>query len=211
MKKNIIKNFLCLSLLIASSSTIFSSTVLANESNKNNDVIQQQLEDFASFDKEIKENGLEKDPKNLSGGKSTYPTRKGVILVTKDGSFGELIGHAGIIYNASTTVESFPNGGVKEYSNDWDTRYDTVYGATVRNSSTYEDAGAANFAHSYIGKPYNWLFTNINTTSKFYCSQLVYRSFLDATNINLNQGGGIVFPIDLIQSNETSTFYTKGI
>ncbi|MCR6679252.1 hypothetical protein NVV43_27690, partial [Escherichia marmotae] len=40
-----------------------------------------------------------------------YPTRSGVILVTRDSNtMGIHYGHAGIIWDASTTVESEPSG-----------------------------------------------------------------------------------------------------
>lgn len=177
----------------------------------NDEIIQQQLEAFDDIDKEIKENGVQVDKESTEKNARSYPTRKGVVLVTKDGSFGSLVGHAGIIYSSGSTVESFPDGGVATYSNTWNTRYKKVYGASVSGTSATQDASAANVAYSYRGKPYNWNFLNINTTSSFYCSQLVYRGYLDATGKNLNQGGGIVSPIDLIQSSNTYTIYTQGV
>lgn len=164
-------------------------------------VIQYQLDGFAE---------LKAQAQNMPMTRAaTYPTRKGVILVTDDGSFGELVGHAGIIYSSTETVESFPDGGVALYDNDWDTRYTTVYGATVVGTTSTEDSLASDDAEGRIGKPYNWIFTDVNRVDQFYCSQLVYRAFLDVASINLNQGGWICFPIDLIQSKSTNTIYTQ--
>lgn len=95
----------------------------------------------------------------------TYPTRKGVILVTRDGTLDKLVGHAGIIYNSSTTVESFPRSaspikaeGVTTYSNTWNRRYKKVYGVTTSGTSTTQGANAANVAYGYRGRAYNWNF-----------------------------------------------------
>lgn len=210
--KKLVLTFSVIGALSLGTTSVFAETEL-NKLNNHNDIIQYQLDAFDSVDIELKNQqnykGFNKDSKDERA--SSYPTRKGVILVTKDGSFGELVGHAGIIYSTDETVESFPDGGVQKYRNNWNTRYSTVYGSSVTTTSFSEDANAADIAYSYIGKPYNWIFTNTKTTSKFYCSQLVYRSFLDAANINLNEGGWIVFPIDLVQSNYTYTFYTQGI
>ena len=101
--------------------------------------------------------------------------------------------------------------GVGIYSNDWDTRYEKVYGATVHGTTVKQDASAADDAYSYLGRPYNFNFFNTLTTDKFYCSQLVYRAYLDTTNIDLNYGGGIVFPYDLIKTDKTYTICTQGV
>lgn len=183
--------------------------------------ISQQLAEFDRLDKQIKENRSKMvlpDKASDNGSKmptlastGSYPTRKGVILVTKDGKFGSLVGHAGIVYNSSTTVESFPDGGVATYSNTWNTRYNTVYGATTSGTDSTQDASAADYAYGYRGTAYNWNFLDIETTARFYCSQLVYKAYKTKTGLNLNQGGGIVSPIDLIQSSNTYTIYTQGI
>ncbi|KPB05717.1 hypothetical protein [Bacillus sp. CHD6a] len=186
----------------------------ANSQSAEEKIISEQLEAFDKIDHEIKsaaitiqaDKGAKSGDVTVMGG--TYPTRKGVILVTKDGKYGSLVGHAGIIYSSTSTVESFPSGGVGTYSNNW-TKYSTVYGITTRGTTTTQDASVANRAYSHKGKDYNWDFTNINTTSKFYCSQLVYEGYKYITGLNLNQGGGIVFPIDLVQSSHTYTIYSK--
>ncbi len=202
---------LLMSVLIVGSSIIFSGqSIFAN--NTDNDVIQQQLDAFDEVDAQIKSNPSKMLLPDKTGARSgTYPTRNGVILVTKDGKLNELVGHAGIIWTSSTTVESFPSGGVQRRNNDWNSRYATVYGVTTSGTSVDQDNNASNRANSHYGKPYNYNFLNVSTTNSFYCSQLVYRAYLDETGLNLNQGGGIVFPIDLVQSSNTYTVYTKGV
>lgn len=217
MKSKKIKSIVISLTLVASILANGQTILAANEKvldvdEKNNDVIQQQLDAFDEVDSKIKANRsamVLPDKTRMKAG--TYPTRNGVILVTKDGKAGDLIGHAGIIWTSSTTVESFPDSGVKRYSNSWNTRYSTVYGVTTSGTSVEQDNNASNIANSHYGKPYNWNFLNTNTTDSFYCSQLVYRAYLDETGLNLNQGGGIVFPIDLVQSSNTYTVYTKGV
>lgn len=176
------------------------------------EIIQYQLDAFDSVDKEIRENRQQIETKN---GKSTraYPTRKGTFLVTKDGKLGELVGHAGMVYSSKLTVESFPGSGkgVGTYSNTWNSKYKTVYGLSSKNVPASKDSAAADYAYAQKGKPYNSSFSNTETTSKFYCSQLVYKAFKEKAGINLNQGGWIVFPIDLVQSSNSYTIYTKGV
>lgn len=194
----------------------------ANE-NKNIDsddtkaIIEQQVSAFDELDKQIRENSsqiIHPDKSKSRSARSTvgnYPTRPGVFLVTRDGSLDKLLGHAGIVYNSATTVESFPNGGVGTYSNTWNTRYNTVYGATTLDITDEDDVNAANYAYEQKGKPYNWNFFNPDSDSSFYCSQLVYKAFKDTTGIDINKGGGIVFPIDLIESNKTHIVYSNGV
>ncbi|MDR1774549.1 MAG: hypothetical protein LBR30_06755 [Clostridioides sp.] len=175
---------------------------------------QYQLDEFDKIDEELRENGIEiteKDPNLTRSVTGTYPTRKGAILVTKDGKFGELIGHAGIVYSPSQTVESFPSDGVQARENKWYNKYDKIYGLGVRKTTVSTDEKVAQWCWNKRTKPYNWNFTDVNTVEKFYCSQLVYRGYKAEANINLNYGGGIVYPMDLVNSGETYTSYTKGI
>lgn len=223
---------LAVSLCLFNSSNLSFANTLNNKFNiieKEIDVtdIQQQIDAFDDLDRQISMNRsaivkADKDGSQLTKA-GTYPTRKGVILVTRDGKLDKLVGHAGIVYNSSTTVEAFPKSrapkntsgkivdGVSTYSNKWHLRYNKVYGVTTYGTSSSQDASVANYAYSYRNKPYNWVFTNTETTSKFYCSQLIYKGYKAKTGKNLNQGGGIVFPIDLVQSSNTYIIYTKGV
>ena len=171
-------------------------------------MIQYQLDGFEKIDEEIRKEQLNNGTKS---NRSPYPRRPGVILVTTDGVIGTVIGHAGIVYNWYYTIESNPGKGVQYNHNNWDKIKERVYGLDVKGTSDAVDENASLVAKRHIGKEYNWELTNFNKTGSFYCSQLVYRGYLDAAGKNLNYMGGIVFPMDLVRSNHTTTIYTKGV
>jgi uncharacterized protein YycO len=200
-------------IFINSSMSTFANEV--NESQSEESVIQDQLDGFEKIDQELREIGVEstdKDPNMTRAATSgAYPTRIGAILVTKDGKFGKLVGHAAIVHTAKTTVESFPEGGVKVYNNNWANRYSTIYGLGVRKTTTSQDKVAATWAYNKRTLPYNWVFEQPDVLNKFYCSQLVYKAYRSNTGVNLNYEGGAVFPYDLVKTGETYTSYTKGI
>ncbi|MEW9077243.1 YiiX/YebB-like N1pC/P60 family cysteine hydrolase [Terrisporobacter glycolicus] len=212
------------------------------ESQQNTEVdqktIQEQQDFFDELDKQIQSNPdkmIESDKqddvqkestvrtkRSLSSSKKAYPTRSGVILVTSDGKSGRILGHAGIILDKKTTIESFPasglaadsgkaKNGVHYYKNNWRYIYNKVYGLSVKNTSKATDASAAGYAKYYIGRPYNWNFADIETNKKFYCSQLVYKAYKHKAHKDLNYGGGPVHPIDLVKSKHTSIIYSKGV
>jgi|SRR6056297_670346 len=182
-------------------------------------LIKEQMDGWEKLNEDYKSGKLviQADKTNDSDGDfstkaiGTYPTRSGVILVTDSalGSFGSIVGHAGIIYSDYLTVESFGDTGVNYYDNNWDTRYSdaNVYGVSAKDTTFAEDHTAAVWAYNKWGCPYNIDFFNIDIRTKFYCSQLVYAAFIDNFNINLNQGGGIVTPLDLVQTSNTFTLY----
>ncbi|MBA4600985.1 YiiX/YebB-like N1pC/P60 family cysteine hydrolase [Thermoactinomyces mirandus] len=141
----------------------------------------------------------------------------GDILVTLDGtSSGSLSwagGHAAVVSDLSGyTVESFGNkgdlNGVRHWINDWTTRYEKVKGLRVSGASNADYSYAASYARAQIGKPYNYNFFNIETTSSFYCSQLVWRAFYNR-GFDLNDGWA-VWPVDLVESPLTYAFYSQG-
>lgn len=134
-----------------------------------------------------------------------------VSLVINSGSVG-FAGHAAIVSSNSTrTIESFAKSfspidkdGVQYYNNTWGTNSGALlvrpYNATSANYTT-----ASSFAAKQVGKPYNWVFTDKNTTDKFYCSQLVWQAWL-AAGINCETGSipnAIIAPADLVNSSNT--------
>ena len=142
-----------------------------------------------------------------------YPTRKGVILSTPtNASLGgsTFVGHAAIIYSASQVVESLSNGVVTG-SNNWNTVKTKCYGVTVSSTTIAQDVAAADFCHRQIGCPYNYNFLNVSTRSKYYCSHLVWASFLDVCDIDLNTStlGKIVTPMELVNTDKTVVIYSK--
>ncbi len=143
----------------------------------------------------------------------TYPTRKGVILSTPtNASLGgaTFVGHSAIIYSASKVVESL-SGGVTTGNNNWNTVKTKCYGVTVVGTTINEDAAAADFCYRQIGCPYNYNFLNVSTRSKYYCSHLVWASFLDLYGIDLNTStlGNIITPMELVNTDKTVTVYSK--
>jgi len=141
----------------------------------------------------------------------TYPTRKGVILVTADWYKGLLpTGHAGIIWSGTTVVESLADG-VTTGPNNWNLTKNTCYGVTAYDTTAGEDAAASDWCYSQIGKPYNFNYFNPYTRSSFYCSQLVYAAYLDLYGIDLDTISYLmaVHPMELVNTSETYTIYQK--
>lgn len=185
--------------------------------------IEQQTKDFEQFEEGLKTGSLQVyydkkkgdstsvtsaaniSPQATSG---SYPTRKGTILVTDGLRTDSLVGHAGIVLKSKKSVESFPSGGVQYKYDNWTTRYKKVWGITTYGTTAAEDADAAKWAEEKIGAPYNYNLFNIENTSKFYCSQLVYKAFKTKTGVNLNWLGGIVTPADLVNDGDSYVIYT---
>ncbi len=141
----------------------------------------------------------------------------GDILVTLDGtSSGSLAwhgGHAAVVADVSGyTVESLGNkgdmNGVRHWVNDWTTRYGKVKGLRGSGADETDYSYAASYARLQIGKPYNYNFFNIEKTSSFYYSQLVWRAFFNL-NFDLNDGWAVC-PVDLIESPLSYAFYSQG-
>ena len=148
---------------------------------------------------------------NRTRSTGTYPTRKGVILVTDD-YYKNLIptGHAAIIYNKDQVVESVSDGVIIG-KNDWNTSKTTCTAVTVIGTTTAEDAAAADWCYNQIGKKYNINYFNTNTRDKFYCSQLVWAAFLDNYGIDLDTSKffNAVHTAELVASEHTKTIYEK--
>lgn len=143
----------------------------------------------------------------------TYPTRNGVILVTPD-KFKGLIptGHSGIIWDGATgrIIESI-SSGVVIGNNDWNIKKSSCYGVTANGTTTSQDNNAANWCKTQVGLPYNYNYLNPWTRSRFYCSQLVYASFLDNYGINMDTWAYLeaVHPMELVNTSKTYTIYQK--
>ncbi|MZI81965.1 hydrolase [Clostridium butyricum] len=122
----------------------------------------------------------------------------GDILITPATIFenGPITGHAGMVdLNSDLTIESMTSGGVRRYANDWKTRYTKALCATVINGDPKQ---AVDYASSKIGSNYNYNFLNKWKTDKFYCSQLVWRAYIEQ-GIDLDKdGGNAVLPTDLV-------------
>ena len=204
------------------------------QESENSQYVQAQLQECPSaeevFDEEqverllrqvdrqvVRPDKFDRSNKDVMGGSSshspmgTYPTRKGVILVTGDYYKGIIpTGHAAIIYSSTRVVESLQNGVVTG-DNNWNTVRDTCYGVTVKGTTTSQDASAANWCYNQIGKPYNWNYFDTKTRKKFYCSHLVWAAFKDNYGIDLDTSSflGAIHPLELVSSNNTTKIYEK--
>ncbi len=141
----------------------------------------------------------------------SYPTRFGVILVTADAYKGLIpTGHAAIIWDTDKVIESVPSGVVIG-PNNWNNTKGTCYGVTVNTTTEDQDTAAANWCKTKVGLPYNFNYLNPYTRSEFYCSQLVYASFLDNYGVNLNTSAYFqaVHPMELVNTPNTNTIYQK--
>jgi uncharacterized protein YycO len=107
-------------------------------------------------------------------------------------------------------VESTDQGVVLG-SNNWASSKEVVYGLNVNETTTAQDAAAANWCYSQIGKPYNYNFFDRDTRNSFYCSQLVWAAYKDLYGIDLDTSawGNAVYPTELVMSSHTSTIYSQ--
>ena len=154
--------------------------------------------------------------------KTTYP---GYVLATKDGttqSSSSFIGHAGLVLSSRRTVESSPweNGVYEGSSEDWmgrenghpkkSTLYILMPNVTKYPYKYYDETyPASDWAYTQIGKPYNWNYFDRKTKDSYYCSQLVWRAYLDKLDIDLCPGAwSWVSPGDIIESKELEIFYS---
>lgn len=144
---------------------------------------------------------------------SDYPTRKGMILITNDYYKGLIpTGHAAIVYSATQVVESVSNGVVMG-KNDWWSSKNSSAAGSVNSTTADQDAAAANWCKAQLGKSYNFNYFNTSTRSSFYCSQLVWASFLDNFNVDLNTSvystvlGNPVHPLELLANDYTYVSY----
>lgn len=206
--------------LVLGCSLLWSSTVFAAEDKK---VTAKQV---YRFDQQELERGWEiarsqkvYADKSLGYGiastnktdSNSYPTRRGVILVTEDKYKGLIpLGHSGIIWTSTTVVESISQGVVTG-RNDWNVTRNTCYGVTTYNTTPDQDSQAASWCYNQIGKPYNFNYPNKWTRSKFYCSQLVYAAYKDLFSIDLDTYAYLsaVHPMELVNTSKTYTIYTK--
>lgn len=142
--------------------------------------------------------------------------RDGVICITDSYAKSPLFnnGHAGIVAAApyyEATIEANPEPGVQVVYGNWADRFSggKVYQIGVTKTSIEADQKVAYWAARQIGKPYNHEFFNINTRSKFYCSQLVWAGYKDVTGVDIGTWawGSAIHPFELLSSGETTLIY----
>lgn len=169
--------------------------------------VEEQIEKAKSL-----EVVADKNAPSIRTSLGSYPTRKGVILVTDDSYKGLNIGHAAIIYNASTVIEA-NEPGVEIGKNNWNTSKKQAYGVSVASTTVAQDSAATDWCINQVGKPYNWEFYRMDYRHKFYCSHLVRAAFLDKFGIDLNTGdfdalgAKAIHPMELVNGPETYLIY----
>lgn len=215
-------SFLCLGLLGGVTSVYASSISIEESSLFDKSEITEMLAENAEnsevvADKNSVDLAKSTSAMKLSAARSTstgtYPTRRGVILVTADAYKGLIpTGHAAIVVSATQVIESLSDG-VQYGKNNWYSTKDTCYGVTCGSTSVNQDSCTVNRIEQqgYIGLPYNFNYLNVDTRSKFYCSQLVWAAYKDALGIDLNTStyGAAVHPLELVNSTHTVTIYSK--
>ncbi|MCY7166554.1 YiiX/YebB-like N1pC/P60 family cysteine hydrolase [Streptococcus gallolyticus] len=147
----------------------------------------------------------------------TWSWRDGVICITDSYAKSPLFnnGHAGIVAAApyyDSVIEANPADGVQPKYGSWESaaRFsgNTIVQVGVKSTTVAQDRKAAQWAAKQIGKPYNRSFTNINTRSSFYCSQLVWAAYKDTTGVDIGTAawGTAIHPFELINS-KTQVIY----
>ena len=152
--------------------------------------------------------------------------RKGDVLLVHDGVVvWGWYAHAGIWYGGTgmyATIESNanesyfgdPNPGVHyEPASHWNDDYDYCRLMRVNTwpLSTSYRSKAADYARDQLGKPYNFNWVWKWSTSKFYCSQLVWAGYYRTSkwyariDIDANPADTWVAPDELFYSWRTST------
>ena len=117
--------------------------------------------------------------------KGTYPTRKGVILVTSTGKIANVVGHSAIVYSSGYVVESVKDGVIIGRNN-WKTKKSNMAAVTVRSTTMKEDAKVSDWCRKQKGKKYNFDYYDIKKVKEYYCSQLIWAGFNNLYKIDLN-------------------------
>lgn len=187
---------------------------------KNFDWTAERAREEAIFDKFEKMYKNKSYPKMLNA-YSFDDCVGGEALVTKDSPNTPkipFIGHAGIVKEAWYTVESNPDTDVHEgTANEWlgkDKSTGKYYKKTVfilKCPDKYNQTQPVEeWAREQIGKEYNWNFFDRKRTDKYYCSQLVWRGYLDNLGIDLCPGAvSYVTPADILNSSKLTVYWSR--
>ena len=153
--------------------------------------IKNEKEYFEKQKGRIKLNSDEK----YGGPLGTY----GDILITSRGSTNWIHGHAAIVSTSGKyVIEAVLFDGVRLADNDWYKRGNRAY-IPKGIVSNRQRIAAVRYALNQLHKEYEISFDKWRT-DKFYCSQLVWRAWLDAGKNIAPSSGKIVAPADLEKS-----------
>lgn len=118
-----------------------------------------------------------------------------------------LTGHAGIgDFDKGWTIESYPDDGVRFRSRYSSWKSDATAGMyRPSNVSGLDYTQATNYAINQIGSSYNGTFTTAG--SGFYCSELVYFAWKNASGLKLRTntalGENFIWPSELADTSQT--------
>jgi uncharacterized protein YycO len=130
----------------------------------------------------------------------------GDILVTYlPAHFGWNHGHAAIVrYDNNYIVEAWTGNDnkVRNYQNNFGKRFSDARKFYVKGATDQEYKNAAAYETEQVGDPYS-LAATTNTTTKFYCSQLVWQAWSRQGYDLDGNGGFVVTPANLEADSQT--------
>lgn len=158
------------------------------------------------------------DWKSKTRSTGSWTWRDGVICVTDSYASVPFFnnGHAGLVAVApyyDATVEANPGDGVQPKYGAWNVRFPTgrVVQVGVNSTTEAQDQQAAAWACSQIGKPYSLGLNMYGTRDRYYCSQLVWVAYYEATGVDLDTVAwpGYIHPYELVNTSKTSIIYER--
>ncbi|SFB02625.1 Permuted papain-like amidase enzyme, YaeF/YiiX, C92 family [Amycolatopsis marina] len=138
---------------------------------------------------------------------------KGDIFHSSAKTAGYNHNHVGIFYTTKTIVEA-PGSGSKSQARTAATlnKCGPVYKMYVKAKQTSRNK-AANYAYNNLrGKAYdnNFAFNKSSSNSKLNCSELVWKAYKKAVNIELDSNGGPgVYPNNIKDDGSTVVYSTR--
>ena len=126
------------------------------------------------------------------------------IAGASNGMYGRYC-HTAIWNYSGQVIEARQSGGV-QFGPSNRLRDEALHTVVLRvNAIASDRERAERRAENFLGRPYNYIFTDKTTYDRFYCSQLAWRSFIDTTGLDQDSNGGAaVSPDDIYYSDKNS-------
>jgi uncharacterized protein YycO len=135
-----------------------------------------------------------------------YVPAPGDILLTEESTPD----HSGLIYSGDATIEAQTEGVNTRKLSKW-YNYGSFKVMRVKNASYPLAKAVASYAHSKLGYPYNYDFSDYKNTSSFYCNSLVYRSYRSNGVSSVNLDSDVWLPpltvSDIMDDDDTYTVF----
>lgn len=136
----------------------------------------------------------------------TYGTNEDILISYDSGYKNWNYGHAAIVRKGDRQIiEAWPGDGVRLYTNNWSTRWNSKKKMYVRGASSSNYTNAQAYAYDKLGSSYN-LLAGKQATSMYYCSLLVWQAWNKQGYDLDGNGGSIVTPADLESSSRTQVY-----